>query len=337
MGKAIRSTLRRVFCGFVLAAFLVAGAASQATAQTLSKDFLNAVVGVSTEIPAQARTAALLGTKRAGSGVVIDGSGLVLTIGYLILEAASVTVVDAAGASIPAQIVAYDHQTGLGLVRALRPIASPPMAFGRSDDLKELNPVIVVGRDEGERIVPARVTSRREFAGSWEYIMENAIFTAPAHPNHSGAALIGLDGKLLGIGSLIVAQSLPGIGLVQGNMFVPIDALKPILADLLAEGHQNKPRQAWLGLAPEEVRGKLFVTRVSPDGPAEKAGIKAGDIIIGVGGVPVGDMATFFRKVWSLGPAGTDVPLDIIQGSEVRRILVRSSDRYAWLRLNVTH
>ena len=291
-----------------------------------------AVMGLNAKVPGDARTAPTLGTDRTGTGVVIDSTGLVLTIGYLILEASEVTLVDAGGVKTPAEIVGYDHRTGFGLVKALNPVGKP-LALGNSAQLKERDTALIVGRDGQEHVSIAQVIARKEFAGSWEYLLENAIFTAPAHPRHSGAALISAEGELLGIGSLFLPQQVPGVGIVPGNMFVPVDALKPILADLIAEGRPAKGSQAWLGLAPEEVRGHLFVERVSPGGPAEAAGIKPGDLIVGVAGERPADMAAFFKRVWALGPPGTEVPLDIVQGSTPRRVVVKSADRYAWLKL----
>lgn len=317
----------------VAAAVLCAAALGAHDAGAQEKpDILGAILALRAVVPADARTAETLGTERNGTGVVIDSNGLVLTIGYLILEASEVTLHDGAGGATAAQVVGYDHRTGFGLLRALKPLGNP-LRFGNSQALEALQPVLVVGRGDTEIVSVAQVTARKEFAGSWEYLLDNAIFTAPAHRRHSGAALVNIAGELLGIGSLVLPQQVAGVGMIAGNMFVPIDALKPILADLIAGGRPSGSFQPWLGLAPEEVRGHLFVERVSPDGPAEAAGVKPGDLILGIDGQTIGDMATFFRRTWSLGPAGVEVPLDIVRAGVPRRVVVKSADRHAWLRV----
>jgi S1-C subfamily serine protease len=302
-----------------------------------AEKILAAVVKVRSDVPATARTADSLGTERAGSGVVIDSGGLVVTIGYLILEAMSAEVMAPGGKPVNAKIIAYDHNTGFGLLRATKPLGIRPMELGDSSTVGEQDEVLVVSRGEAGAVQGALVVSRRDFAGYWEYLLENAIFTAPPHPNFGGAALIGRDGELLGIGSLFVNDELPGHGQVPSNMFVPIDRLKPILADLLVKGRSAEPSRPWLGMFSQEVGGRILVQRVSPGGPVDQAGIRPGDIVAGVAGEVVKGLADFYRKVWSRGDAGVEVPLNVLQGLKVREVVVRSSDRYKYLRLNPSH
>jgi S1-C subfamily serine protease len=297
---------------------------------------LEAVVGVRAKIPGDARTAAVLGTERTGSGVVIDDSGLVLTIGYLVLEAESAEVVLSGDRVLPAEIVAYDYDTGFGL---LRPLAAPgiePVVLGRSSDATERSQVLVASFGAAEGVVAAYVVSRREFAGYWEYLLPDAIFTAPPHRAFGGAVLLGPDGRLLGIGSLFVPDAVAGSDM-PGNMFVPIDALKPILPDLIAKGRAATPPRPWLGLYTEELRGRVFVSRVAPDGPAAAAGLQADDIVLAVKGAQVASQADFFRKVWALGAAGVEVPLTVLRRAGVAEISVTSADRYDYLKLDPTY
>ena len=305
-------------------------------AQPLESDLFAAVVGVEARVPADARTARSLGTERGGNGVVIDADGLVLTIGYLILEADEVEVV-VGDRRVPATIVAYDYDTGFGLLRAGAPLGVSPIALGDSSAATERTAVLVAGRGGAGAAHRAMVVSRREFAGYWEYLLEDAIFTAPPYSEFGGAALIAADGRLIGIGSLVVNDALAGDAPFPGNMFVPINLLKPIFADLLSQGRAAGPARPWLGMFTDEFRGHLFVTRVAPGGPAERAGIVAGDIVLAVGDTGVAGMAELFRAVWALGTAGVRVPLTVVQGSEVRELVVHSADRYDYLRLNPSH
>jgi S1-C subfamily serine protease len=295
---------------------------------------LAAIVGVESQVPDNARTAKTLGTERSGSGVVIDSSGLIATIGYLILEAASTQVELNDGTMVPAKVIAYDHDTGFGLLRALQPIAVKPMRLGRSVDLKETDKVLVVSHGGANAVRPATVVSRRTFAGYWEYLLDDAIFTSPPHPVFGGAALIGPEGDLLGIGSLVVGDARPGEDPLPGNMFVPIDRLEPILGDLLTTGRSLRPARPWLGIYAEEYRGYLFVTRVAENSPAAESGIKTNEIITQVAGQSVDSLADFYRKVWALGDAGVDVPITVLRLNQLVDISVASSDRYQWLRLN---
>ncbi len=298
---------------------------------------LDAVVGVRAVVPADARTAAVLGTERAGSGVVIGADGLVLTVGYLILEAIEAEIVLADQRVVPAEVVAYDYETGFGLLRALSPLVITPIELGRSADLAERDEVLVAGFGGPEQVIGAVVVSRRDFAGYWEYLLPNAIFTAPPHRAFGGAALIGPDGRLLGIGSLIVGDAAEPETPMPGNMFVPVDALEPIFQDLLEYGRSRAPPRPWLGLYSEDLRGHVFVNRVAPSGPAAKAGVAAGDIIVAVKGEPVRDMADFYRKLWALGQAGIEVPLTLLTAKGIAEVAVQSADRYDFLKLKSSY
>ncbi len=321
----------------VLSTPVISGSGN-ANAASDTEAVFNAVVGVTARVPSDARTARTLGGYREGNGIIIDDNGLVLTIGYLILEASSAMVIDSDGREIPAALVAYDHETGFGLVRALVPLTGKPLPIGDSSKVEIGDPALAVSQAGPGNVVAARIADRRPFAGYWEYLLENAIFTSPPHPSFGGAALISMAGELLGIGSLIVNDADRGPPAQPGNMFVPINDLKPIFEDLVENGKRTGPPRPWLGMYTGEAAGRVYVAQVVPGGPADQAGVKTGDIIMRVGGDKVSDMVDFYRKVWSLGDAGTEVPIDIAASktdeTAMNRIVVRSGDRLDWLRMD---
>ena len=291
------------------------------------EEVLSSVVSIRTEVPSDAFTAATLGTERRGHGVVIREGGLVLTIGYLIVEAASVWLVDAGGRAVAGHVMGYDQETGFGLVQALDPTGLKPMAIGRSDDLREGDPVLFAGAGGPAQALKSEVVSKHEFAGYWEYLLDEAIFTSPPHPFWGGGALIGIDGTLRGIGSLFVQEAVPGGEPCEGNMVVPIDLLEPILDDLVSTGRTQRPGRPWLGLFTAEAVGKVVVAGLWDGGPAERAGIETGDLVLEVDGTPVTGMADMLRNIWSLGEAGIEVPLIIFRDRSILEIRVPSANR----------
>jgi len=295
------------------------------------EETLSAIVRVRAQIIPNARSLATLGPQREGSGVLIR-PGYVATIGYLIIEAQTVEVTGADGKSVPATVAGYDHASGFGLLKLLAPLGGKPLALGDARSLGERAPVLAAhyGGSDGVNLV--HVLSRRPFSGSWEYHLDSAIYTYPPVMNWSGASLIGPKGELLGLGSLIVNDAVGGGQQAPGNMFVPIDLLRPILEDLIARGKASGPVRPWLGMNTEEMRGRLFVTRVSPESPADKAGLKSGDIVIGVGGEEVSSLEALYRKVWGRGAAGVEVPVKVLQGAQVKDVTVRSIDRMEYFR-----
>jgi S1-C subfamily serine protease len=299
----------------------------------LTVDDLSVVRLRSKAVP-DARSRSTLGPQREGSGVVIDSQGLVLTIGYLILEAESVELSTTDGRSFPATVVGYDSVTGFGLLRTLTPLPIKPVSFGQSSTLADREPVLIVGFDG---VAPALVVSRRQFVGYWEYLLDEAIYTAPATVNWSGAALLSRDGKLLGIGSLAVSDAMGAGSQVPGNMFVPIDLLKPLLADLVARGKSSAGPRPWLGIQTEEVQGNVIVTRVSPDGPADRAQIRPGDVIVGLDGQPIKGQADLYTRLWSRGKAGVEIPLEVLRGGRLEKVSVKSIDRDAYYRGRPTY
>jgi S1-C subfamily serine protease len=314
---------------------LLSASASQAQPASI-EELVSAVVRINTHITPDGHTVQGLGREREGSGILIDADGLILTIGYLMVEAYAAEVVDNNGRTVPANVVGYDHETGLGLLRTIEPLKLKPMPLGKSAEMREGDPVLIASFGGSAMVGGAYVVAKREFAGSWEYLLDEALFTAPPHPAWSGAALLNREGKLVGVGSLIVGDAAGGGDKAPGNMFVPIDRLLPILGDLIAAGRPVGPGRPWLGLHTEELRGRLFVSRVTPGGPAEKAGIKSGNVIVGVNGEQPKSLADFYRKVWAQGSAGATVALDVLQDSEVRRFEVKSINRLDHLKLKST-
>jgi len=300
-----------------------ADAQQQLTVESLS------VVKVRAKAIANARSLRTLGPQREGSGVVIDSEGLVLTIGYLILEAEAVDLLTTDGRSYPATVVGYDNATGFGLLRALRPLPVAPVQIGQSAAVGDRELVLVVGYDG---VAPAYVVSRRRFVGYWEYLLDEAIYTAPATVNWSGAALLNREGKLLGIGSLVVGDALGSASQIPGNLFVPIDLLKPLLGDLLANGKSSARPRPWIGVNTQEVQGNVIVTRVSPESPADAAAIRSGDVIVGVASQPINGQADFYEKLWARGEAGVEIALEVLREGRVQKITVKTIDRDRYYR-----
>src|SRR6267142_163452 len=285
---------------------------------------LDAMVLLRAEVPEDAFTAGILGTERVGNGVVIRDDGLVLTIGYLITEATTIWLNTNAGKAVPGHPLAYDQSTGFGLVQPLGKLGAPAIARGTTASCRVGDDVVVAGHGGRQHALKAKLIAKREFAGYWEYVLDEALFTSPAHPHWSGAALIGAGGRLLGIGSLMVQEELGG-RTVQGNMIVPIDLLEPILEDMLKLSRARRAARPWLGLYATEVKGHVVVSGLAGGGPAERAGVQAGDIVVEVSGARVGGLADLFRKIWSVGPAGVEVPMTLAREGSVSRIRVSST------------
>ncbi len=290
---------------------------------------LGSVVTVQANIPEDGFTASVLGTERLGSGVVIRDDGLVLTIGYLVTEAETIWLTTRGGRAVPGHALAYDQETGFGLVQALGRLDLPAVKLGRSGKAEAGDPVTLAG-GQGDA-VQARIVTKQEFAGYWEYLLDEAIFTAPAHPSWGGAGLFNADGELIGIGSLLLQMASKG-ETQDINMVVPIDILRPILDDLLNRGQVGRPPRPWLGVYSAESDGKVVTVNVDRRGPAAAAGLRQGDIVTDVRNLEVEGLADFYRKLWASGPAGTEIPIRIVRDRRDMWLRIKSTDRNSYLK-----
>ena len=293
---------------------------------------LASIVGIRSVIPSDAFSAENLGTERAGNGVLIRVDGVVLTIGYLITEAEQIWLTFSDGRPAPGHVLGYDQETGFGLVQALARIELPTLSIGSSREARVGERVVVGGAGGRHHSVAARIAARQEFAGYWEYVLDEAIFTAPAHPNWGGTAVIDQKGDLIGIGSLQLDQPRESGKVEHLNMIVPIDLLKPIFDDLLTYGQRNRPPRPWLGLYATEVDNRVVVVGLSNRGPAKRSDLRTGDVVLAVGGKQVNDLAGLFRRIWSLGNAGVEVPLTIYREGQAMELKVASADRRRFLK-----
>ena len=299
---------------------------------------LKSIVNLRCFVPDGAMTANTLGQERDGSGVVIDASGLIVTIGYLVTEAETIWINTHDGRAVPGHALAMDQTTGFGLVQALGKLDLPALAIGDSDKLQVGDPCILAAGCGRQHAVANKLVARQEFAGYWEYALDEAFYTSPAHPSWGGAGLIGEDGKLMGIGSLIIQQ---GGGRPSRrsdmNMVVPISLLPTILPDLLAYGRVNRQPRPWLGMYATEDDDKVVVVGTADNGPAERAGIEAGDRIIAVGKENVLDLGGLWRFVCACGPAGTPITLRVVRDDKIFDATVHSIDRTTLLKSPKLH
>ena len=296
----------------------------------------DAMVLVRAEVPEDAHSAATLGTERSGYGAVIQEDGLVVTIGYLINEASQIWLTTNRGAVVQGYPLAYDQATGFGLVQPLGKLDAPHFERGSAADVNVGDSAFVIGHGGSGHSLKTRLIAKQEFAGYWEYLLDEALFTAPAHPQWGGAALLDAQGNLIGVGSLLVQQEVNGQA-IHVNMFVPIDLLNPIFNAMLKTGRSPYPARPWLGMSTQDPGGQLVVARISQEGPASRAGVQVGDTVLSVGPTRVHSLPELFRTVWGLGPAGVDVPLTLSRGGDVIRITVKSGDRNDFLRKPKLH
>jgi S1-C subfamily serine protease len=305
---------------------------------------MGSVVGLRATIPEDAFTAQMLGTERAGNGVVIRDSGLVLTIGYLITEAETIWLSPGVGPPVQGHALGYDQETGFGLVQALARLDVPALPIGSSAGARVEDRVVVVGAGGRRHSVAARIVAKQEFAGYWEYVLDEAIFTAPAHPNWGGTAMIGASGELLGIGSLKLEQGREyqfeqrrEAASGHLNMIVPIDLLKPILDDLLRFGRPNRPARPWLGLYAAEIDDRIVVIGLADRGPAQRAGLRSGDVVRAIAGEEVRSLAGMFRSIWSLGQAGVEIPVRLDRDGHLVEQKIASAERGRFFKVPRLH
>ena len=295
------------------------------------------MVSVQSNIPIDAFTASVLGTERGGNGIVIREGGIVLTIGYLITEAESIWLTDHKGKAVPGHVLGYDQESGLGLIQALGKLDVEVVPIGKSSSLKAGDKVVLAGCGGQKNSVSAEIIAIREFAGYWEYLLDEAIFTSPAHPNWGGAGLIGSNGELLGVGSLFIQHETVGDEIVDGNMVVPIDLLEPIIDDLLNLGKPNKKPRPWLGLFCTEADGAIVVAALTENGPAHQANVEVGDILRSIADTEIDSLADLFRNIWAIGPAGVYVPLVLERDGEILDISIQSVARSDMLKSPKLH
>jgi S1-C subfamily serine protease len=294
------------------------------------------VVALSAEVPEDAFTASILGTERAGNGVVINEEGLVLTIGYLITEASTIWLTSQSGEVVEGYPLAYDFATGFGLVQPLSRLSAPALPRADAATVAAGDSVIVISHGGRAHALQAKISAKREFAGYWEYLLDAALFTAPAHPDWSGAALLNAEGRLVGIGSLLV-QEAEEQQTEQGNMFVPVELVEPILQQLLATGSAQRPSRPWLGMYTTEANGHLVVSGLAPGAPAEIAGVHSGDLLLEVNAQRVGKLADFLRKLWRAAQPGAEVTLTLGREGDLLNVRVRAADRNDYLKKPSLH
>lgn len=298
---------------------------------------LDAVMRLTARVPDDAFTAMSLGTQRDGSGIVIDEDGLILTIGYLIAEATEITLTRRDGTTFEAVPAAYDHETGFGMVRLTDRPGAMPIPFGNPADTHEGHPVVVASYGGMGHAIDARLMSRRPFAGSWEYMLAEAFYTVPMHPYWGGSAMLDKTGSLIGVGSLYIEEARPGEGISPGNMFVPIDLLDGIYEAMVQTGRADRKPRPWLGMQAGETADRLVVVGVSTSGPADTAGIEAGDEILSLEGEPVDDLQSLYTALWKGREAGDLVRLTVLRDDDVLNIRVLTGNRYEFLNLPRRH
>ena len=308
----------------VLLLFFASNSYAEITKERVQR-YYESIVSVRSIVPPEARTAASLGVEREGNGVAIDENHI-LTIGYIVLESESIEIGLSDGRSLPAKLIGYDHTSGFGIIKSVVPLTMRPLKLGNSDDINSEEDLLILpspNRGVGSIV---RSVSRRPFTGWWEYFVESPIYTTPPNRFWAGAPILNGNGEILGVGSLFVSESVPGIS-SPGNMSVPINLLKPILGDLLSNGRRKSKIQPYLGISSDESNDQIIVTRVSKGGPAYQAGVKPQDIIVAINGSQITKLESFYKKIWKSGEAGVTIELSVLRSGSFMNLKIKTVDR----------
>jgi S1-C subfamily serine protease len=296
---------------------------------------MQSVVRVDALVPEGARTAATHGRERTGTGVVLDANGLVLTVGYIVAEASSVLVTFSDGEKVPSQIVAYDHASGIALLRANRRVATKPVKLAKAQSGKKDEHALIVPSEGEASIKAVKIGKIKKFTSGWEYVMDDAIYTYPPSTDFAGSALLSQRGELLGIGALVTIDiDIDPKVRVPGNVFIPINSVQNILGDLLTQGRSEESQRPWLGLHLKETKQGIKVNAVEEDGPAEASGIKTGDTIVAVEQMKVKSLNHFYKRIWEDFEPGEKIHLLVLRDDQYANVPVESVDLYKWLKLD---
>jgi S1-C subfamily serine protease len=242
------------------------------------------------------------------------------------MESESIEIGLSNGRRLPAKLVGYDHTSGFGIIKSVVPLKMPALQLGNSDNISSKQDLLILpspNRGVGSIV---RSVSRRPFTGWWEYFVESPIYTTPPNGLWAGAPILNENGEILGIGSLFVSESVPGIS-SPGNMSVPINLLKPILEDLKSSGRRKSKIQPYLGISSDDSNDQVIVTRVSKGGPAFQAGIRPQDVIMTINGSQISNLKSFYEEIWKSGEAGVTIELSVLRSGSIMTFDVKTVDR----------
>ncbi len=280
-------------------------------------------------------TAGVLGCEREGHGIRVSENGLVLTIGYVISEASTIWLIDSSNNAIEGHVVGYDQASGFGLVQALGRLSGTVLGLGDSDEVVPGRQMVLAGAGGADSAVDVTIAEVREFAGYWEYLLDGAIFTEPAHPEWGGTALLGEDGRVYGVGSLILQSELESVP--ARNMVIPINKFTAVRDDLVALGRSRAAPRPWLGwYVQDSAQGPVVIGLVA-DGPSMAAGIKAGDRVVAINGRRISSLSNMYSEIWNSGDAGTTLDAAISRDGDIRIVSIESIDRSSMMWRSALH
>jgi S1-C subfamily serine protease len=282
------------------------------------------VVFLRADIPARHPSAAILGEERIGAGVAV-GVDRVLTAHYLVLGASLVQCSGVDGRPRSVERVAIDHETGLALL-ALGGPPLRPATLGHGEDSKPGRPVFLLTLDATRERKGATglVSSVGPFEAFWEYMLDRAIMTTAINPGLAGAPLFDDAGRLIGLVSL----GLAAVG--RYSLAIPIELYRRRQQGLEKSEPAGPPR-AWVGIYPQGTDGSVVLSGTVPDGPADRAGLERGDLILSVDGVAVSSLAELYRMLWRRGP-GEVLSFRILRDGALLVVEVAAGDRNVFYR-----
>jgi len=292
-----------------------------------ARHLLGAVVNLHAMVPRAHPSSRILGNERMGSGVIVDPSGLVLTVNYVVMGASTVDVGFLKGRRVKAEVVAQDFEVGLALVRVKRQgLTAVPLAGGT--DLTCGEPVIAVASTgpQERRISGGLVTYLGEFEAYWEYLLEHGIVSSAQNPGFGGGGLFSMTGALLGV------VYLPLNEIVRCSLAIPVDNYREHASELLRYGRVvSRPKRAWLGVFAHALEEGVVVAGVVPDGPGDRSGLQEGDLIVSLNAEEVGNRRDFYLSLWRHEP-GEPLTLEVMRDNKVRRFEVKGGDRAYFFR-----